>query len=366
MKITIWTGPAWETWGPESMATGIGGSELAAMHVAAGLARLGHEVEIAGQVFPGKWQGVTFTDYGEYRLLDPGKCEPPKTIECDVFVSSRSLPALRLLQPRSRLSVLWMHDIHVGQDPQGLLGEYDIILNLSEWARETAQRYYPTVPKKKFLVTRNGIDTGLFRGSPVKDGCRAVYSSSPDRGLDKLLDYWPAIRKMRPDAELHVYYGFDTWERMAEVHSDKIARLQIEIFRTRLARMEEQGVVSHGRVGQEELARAWMGASLWLYPTSFSETACITAMEAQAAGAWPITSSLAALRETVRQGILIDPPNTRDGYREEFLEHVRSFLEDDDPVREERQALNRFEFLEKWDWKGVAEQWERLFSGRLR
>lgn len=274
MRIVIWTGPAWETWGSESLKTGIGGSELAAIHMASGLANLGHDVEIVGQVIPCKWQGVTFTDYGEYRLLDPERCEATRTVECDVFVSSRSLPALRLLKPKCRLSALWMHDIHVGHDPQGLLGEYDIILNPSEWARETARRYYPTVPEEKFIVTRNGIDTGLFKGTPVKDGCKAIYSSSPDRGLDKLLDYWPAIRKMRPDAELHVYYGFDTWERMAELRKDRIAKLQIEIFRTRLTRMEEQGVVSHGRVGQEELAKAWMGASLWPYPTSFSETSC--------------------------------------------------------------------------------------------
>ena len=365
MRIVIWTGPAWETWGSESLKTGIGGSELAAIHMASGLANLGHDVEIVGQVIPCKWQGVTFTDCGEYRLLDPERCEATRTVECDVFVSSRSLPALRLLKPKCRLSALWMHDIHVGHDPQGLLGEYDIILNLSEWSRETAQRYYPTVSKEKFLVTRNGIDTGLFKGTPVKDGCKAIYSSSPDRGLDKLLDYWPAIRKMRPDAELHVYYGFDTWERMAELRKDRIAKLQIEIFRTRLARMEEQGVVSHGRVGQEELARAWMGASLWLYPSSFSETSCITAMEAQAAMAWPITSSLAALRETVRHGVLIDPPNTRDGYREEFLGHARSFLEGEKVDRLVRQHLGRDWALNELDWSGVAVQWEKLFMSRL-
>jgi glycosyltransferase involved in cell wall biosynthesis len=260
-----------------------------------------------------------------------------------------------------------MHDIHVGSDPHGRLAEYDIILNLSEWAREAARRYYPTVPEEKFIVTRNGIDTNLFAGPPpVKVGCKAVYSSSPDRGLDKLLDYWPAIRAMRPDAELHVYYGFDTWERMARLRNDRIAKLQIEIFRTRLAHMEEQGVVSHGRVGQAELTRAWMGSSLWLYPTSFSETSCITAMEAQAAMAWPITSRLAALRETVRHGVLIDPPNTRDGYREEFLGNVRSFLEGEAADRLVRQCLGRDWVMKELDWKGVAEQWERLFTERMR
>jgi glycosyltransferase involved in cell wall biosynthesis len=38
---------------------------------------------------------------------------------------------------------------------------------------------------------------------------------------------------------------------------------------------------------------------VWLYPTWFSETSCITAMEAQAAGLIVVTSPIAALKETV-------------------------------------------------------------------
>ena len=308
---------------------------------------------------------MAFTDHRDYEAIDPAAGKPSRPIDCDVFVSSRYLPVLSILKPRCRLSALWMHDIHSGPDPHGLMGGYDIILNPSSWASETAQRYYPDVPRGRFVVTRNGIDTALFAGPVEKTGCRAVYSSSPDRGLDKLLDWWPAIREMRPDAELHVYYGFDTWERMADLRRDRIAKLQIGIFRTRLERMREQGVVAHGRVGQGELARAWMGASLWLYPTSFSETSCITAMEAQAVMAWPITSRLAALRETVRHGVLIEPPNIRHGYREEFLGHVRSFLEGDSVDRLVRQQIGRDWALDELDWKGVAEQWEHLFEERM-
>ena len=362
MKIVIWTGPACETWGPESLTTGIGGSELAALHVASGLAKLGHDVEIVGQVILGQWRGVRFVDYREYvQLTTTMRGEVAKKIECDVFVSSRMLNAQWLLKPKSRLSALWMHDVHVGGDPNRFMMEYDIILNPSVWASETARRYYPTVPADRFVVTRNGIDTSLFTGEAEKTGCKAVYSSSPDRGLDKLLDWWPAIKEMRPNAELHVYYGFDTWEKMAEHYQDKISKIQIEIFRTRLARMAEQGVVSHGRVGQEELARAWMEASLWLYPTSFAETSCITAMEAQAAGAWPITSGLAALNETVQHGRLIQPPNVRPGYREEFLAGVRDFLESDGDARTEHILRGREWAARELDWGGVAAQWERLF-----
>ena len=341
MRIVIWTGPAWETWGPDSLLTGIGGSETAAIHMARELAGLGHEVEVIGQVIPQIWHGAKFTDFREYVAVSPtGGTQfsmskvAGRQIECDVLVSSRVLPTLRLLQPKTRLSALWMHDVHVGPDPHGFMNEYGMVLTLSEYARGVAQRYYPAVPQEKFVLTRNGIDPSLFLAEPKKTGCKVVYSSSPDRGLDRLLDYWPDIREIAPDAELHVYYGFDTWKRMAEFRRDQAAKMQIDFYRFRMKKMEGQGVFSHGRVGQAELARAYLGASMWLYPTAFQETSCITAMEAQAAMVLPITSKLGALAETVKYGFLLEPPNTREGYKKDFLGHVRNYVEEYLPIRD--------------------------------
>ena len=374
MKIVIWTGPAWETWGPASLLTGLGGSEIAAIHMARELALRGHEVEVIGQVTPEIWQGAKFTDFREYvDITCLGRTNlsmPKKTdmqIECDAFVSSRDLFALRILQPKARMTALWMHDIHVGPDPQGFLGEYNMILTLSEWARERARRYYPKVPGDRFILTRNGIDTSLFNIIPKKTGRKVIYSSSPDRGLDRLLDYWPSICKIIPEAELHIYYGFNTWERMAELHRDQGAKHQIEYYRFRMAKLADQGVVSHGRVGQRELADAYLGASMWLYPTNFHETSCISAMEAQAASVFCVCSKLAALPETAKFAYFVDPPNTRGGYRAEFLEHVEraarltrtcGFATDGlvDRMEEEREWA-----LCELGWGGVAQQWEELF-----
>lgn len=67
----------------------------------------------------------------------------------------------------------------------------------------------------------------------------------------------------------------------------------------KLAVKSTPGIVMHGRVNQRELAEAMLGASVWFYPTWFSETSCITAMEAQAAGLVPVCPTTAALHETV-------------------------------------------------------------------
>ena len=359
MKIVIWTGPAWEIWGPESLKTGLGGSEIAAIHMASELSRWGHEIEVIGQVTPCIYEGVKYLSYHQFG---------EKSIECDVFISSRNLPVLRRLKPRTRISALWCHDIHLGDDYSGLMREHDIILCLSAWAKKVLSAYYTDVPREKFVLTRNGIETKLFLREPKKEGCRAIYSSSPDRGLDHLLDYWPRIREMRPDAELHVYYGFDTWERMALQRGDRPAQLQISFFKERLAQMQEQGVFSHGRVGQAELARAWLSSSMWLYPTAFLETSCISAMEAQAAGALVITTKLAALAETVKYGLLVNPPNTESRYETEFLGHVKEFIER--PVGEigfaSMMQNGREWALHNLSWTQVAQQWEELFAAKMK
>jgi glycosyltransferase involved in cell wall biosynthesis len=382
MKIVIWTGPAWETWGGDSLLTGIGGSEAAAVYLSRELALLGHEVEVVGQVRPseerrgpGTVRFVDHREFAEYGGWGPQAGQvlrEGRRVECDVFVSSRYLTASDAVRPDCRLRCLWMHDVHAGPDHRRRLGGYDVVFCLSRWALDLAQRFYPHVPPGKFVQTRNGIPVDLYRAEPVKTGWRVVYSSSPDRGLDRLLDFWPTVRRLRPDAELHVYYGFDTWEMMATRACDDVAAAQIQIYKTRLAAMAGQGVVAHGRVGQPELAAAWLGASAWLYPTNFSETSCITAMEAQAAGAYCVCTRQAALPETARYAQLVDPPSTREGYREEFLKCVdaieRSCWQTDvhpNPVElRDRVEEGRDWALRELGWAGVARQWDEIFRSR--
>ena len=366
MKIVIWTGMAWETWGPESInAEGLGGSETAVIHMAAELTALGHEVAVIGQVKPGNFAGVSYEDYRDYLDLRTRK------IECDVFISSRDLHVLRLLSPKARLSVLWMHDLSVGEDTAEELLGYDYIFVLSKYAFKYALNCYPHVPRTKYVVTRNGIDPNRFLlsgetadtlKSIVKSGCRAIYSSSYDRGLDRLLAFWPKIRELRSDAELHVYYGLDNAEKSAVMAGNKCDRNILDYYRYRLASMEEHGVVVHGRVGQQDLAMAFLDSSLWLYPTNFHETSCITAMEAQAAGVFSVTSRLGALPETLKYGRFIDPPNTDLRYEEAFLGIIRKYLNGMDPIAYSDLIDGRSWALRKLAWSGVAADWHAFFE----
>jgi glycosyltransferase involved in cell wall biosynthesis len=102
-----------------------------------------------------------------------------------------------------------------------------------------------------------------------------------------------------PDAELHVFYGWDVFDRVAFANPGLLAYKQQVLAQAAALGGEAGGIFLRGRVGQKQLADELQQARVWSYPTAFLETSCIGAMEARAAGVPLVTSALGALNETV-------------------------------------------------------------------
>lgn len=301
LRIAFYLGHAsGEPWTPETLERdGGGGSETMAWEMSKRLAALGHEVTVFGHVELGplrKYEGVTWYDASAF--------ERQGTLRenFDVLIISRQFAAVNL--PHSaKARVLWVHDVHVGdQFTPHDAAKFDLIWCLSNWHRDFFLQTYPWCPPGKVEVTRNGIDLNRFRNpAPKRNPHRAIYSSSPDRGLVTAVRAWPEVRRLVPDAELHVFYGFEGWQRAIE-NCQNIAHpfcgIEAKMELTALAQMTP-GVVLHGRVSQKQLTEEMLSSGVWFYPTWFSETSCITAMEAQAAGLHCVCPPVAALAETV-------------------------------------------------------------------
>jgi len=219
-------------------------------------------------------------------------------------------------------------------------------------------------------VTRNGIDPRRFMvGDPSSAADTAlerimpkrrkmVWSSSPNRGLPRLLEIFTEIERQVPDVELDIFYGFDCWEAFAKMRNahDELGQIRAHKDRIQEAIAASRGRVRHhGRVDQTRLAKAFLAARVWGYPTDFPETSCITAMEAQAAGCVPVCTALAALPETVKHGILIAPENPL-GVRVFVDACVKLLL--DDQVHATYAEPGRRHALQNLSWRALAADWE--------
>jgi 2-polyprenyl-3-methyl-5-hydroxy-6-metoxy-1,4-benzoquinol methylase/glycosyltransferase involved in cell wall biosynthesis len=358
LDIVFYIGQSLEWWSPDSTKdTGIGGSETAAICMARELVKLGHRVRVFNDCpnLDGLYDGVEYHHYG---MFNP-------SVTCDVLIVSRA-PWASEVPIKARSKYLWVHDIHCGPyNPkmhQDLL-RFDRFLCLSEWHKH--QSFLPTYPDiypNSVIVTRNGIDVDRFVGGDrlLREN-KLIFSSSPNRGLDALLDVLPEIRALVPGTELHVYYGFFNWEKFAKMRGDPMELQDIERYRQRIKSAE--GVVWHDRVNQKELAGAFMSSKVWAYPTMFPETSCISAMEAQCAGCVPVTTRIAALAETVKVGTLLDPP-TGPAYMNQFVREVCDLLIHDYkriPLLREARAHGL-----TLGWDKVAKEWDHIFQSTLK
>lgn len=174
------------------------------------------------------------------------------------------------------------------------------------------------------------------------------YFSAYYRGLECLLDMWPAIRKEVPNATLDVYYGWESW--LALEGEDAF----YQKMEQRFADLSGEGVTVHGRVSHTELAKAMRTIQVWAYPTQFPEIHCITALKAQEAECYPVVTNVAALAETVQSGDKIKTQRIYidDYQKEKFVKKVVEALKEGKtgtPVPD-------------CDWSDVAKSWDNAIE----
>jgi len=225
---------------------------------------------------------------------------------------------------------------------------------------------YPKL-KNKIFQTSNGIKSDFIRELIAEDYQkkpedkikrnlkRLIYTSSPDRGLVELLQIFKRAREYVDDLELHVFYGFDNIKNLLKKQKNynwKKTILDVEKY------ANQPGVTLHGRIGQKQLYEEFMKSGIWCYPTTFSESSCISCLEAQSLGAIPITNPYWALKDNVKHGIFImgDPksdPLVRARYVQSIVQ-VANSTEGQEQIRMNMSPI----IMCQYNWDIMVDRWE--------
>jgi glycosyltransferase involved in cell wall biosynthesis/2-polyprenyl-3-methyl-5-hydroxy-6-metoxy-1,4-benzoquinol methylase len=315
LDIIMFAGDGVEEWTPEKIRKeGIGGSELMLYELAKRFTGLGHRVRVynsCGKYGEGIYDGV------EYRTTDKFQ-----DLECDVLVVSRRADYLSdQFNIKSKIKLLWTHDVIPICATNELLLKADRILCLSQWHKQFVMDNC-NVNSKHIIVTRNGVDLKRFVGKNIKrDKYKCVNFSSPDRSLPILLHVWPRIKEKVSQASLTIGYSFLNWEASAKY--DKLQMDLINKLKQQLKEMEKLDVRYVGRINQEQIAEEYLSAGVVLYPTFFTETSYIGGMECTAAGVKFIGSAIGAINETIgERGVLCPGEWTTQEYQDIFVEEA--------------------------------------------
>lgn len=367
-RVVIWTGPAWEPWNKEKVDEGMAGSETWAAYLSREFVKKGYRCTVYNDLLTEDKTKSLFDpvivdgkSYGSVIYRD--HTQMMKDLEYDVihyFIASRSLEPLRP-NVHSCMNFVMIHDIWLSGDKS-----YDIMswkvhkyAYLSDWHRDFLKQHH-SMPENKMFLTSNGIDQTLYSDvDKVQKRNQTVYSSSPDRGLYELLQVWPKIRAAVPDMKLIVAYGFYNWETSAKKRGDT---KMLEVIDRIKGAMKQDGVEYVGRVSKQELARYQMESKVWLNPTWFSESFCITGVENGFCKNALLSSDYAGLKTTVGSaGILIPGQSNSPEYLNRFTEESIKLLTDE----EYRLfwARKAYEKMLVYTWEYAADTWIKQFGG---
>ena len=334
---------------------GLGGTESAVVYMAEALARRGCRVTVLNKC------AASVEEHGvRYRPVAAAAATLADTPPA-ALITVRAWGALELAQAPT-LRVYWAQDAPDQPAVQGLADPavrtcIDRYLGISAWQVAGYCAAFGIDPAL-WTQTRNGVNAALFATPrPDRDRHKLLYTSTPFRGLDVLLDVFPRIRAAVPDATLDLYTSMAVYGVSADADRAEFGALY--------ARAEQPGVRLLGSVPQAELAHALLGAGLLAYPNHFAETSCIAAIEAQAAGCPVVTTALGALPETVVHGETgwCIPGDARTGtYQDAFVQAVVGLLQDDAEWRAFSHA-GRTRALDEYAWDHIAEEWLDVIAG---
>jgi glycosyltransferase involved in cell wall biosynthesis len=342
----------------------LGGSQSAACYLAPELVKLGHRVTLVSR-------GV------KPKLVRGVYCQPLSGMDDSVLRNADSVvhlsgfdrASLAELKARCRpdaRQIVWTGHAHdrgavatlARPEVQALIDGFALV---SEWQAACFCQAFGLDPAR-IGILRNAVGPAfadLFGGSPIlpaKEGPPTLcYTSTPFRGLDRLLVAFTRIRAAVPDARLEIYSSMALYNALLDPYQPLY-----DAART------TPGVAYHGAVAQPALAQALRRATMLAYPNTFFETSCIAVMEAMAAGCSVVTSDLGALPETGAGFIdLTAPLADADAHAEAFADRVIQLLavQQADPAGTEARLQAQVAYVvAENNWPRRAEQWSAWLS----
>ena len=232
------------------------------------------------------------------------------------------------------------------------------IFCLTEWHVEYLTTIFPTL-KNMTVPFYYGIDFDKFsmNGNElqlgIKEKYKFIYSSFPNRGLLQLLQMWPKIHEFQQKASLHIYSDINgKWVNQVEGEMMK----QIQHLMTEYNAYEHNmNIYYHGWVNKKTLAEAWLTADVWLYPCTFMETFCLTALEAALTRTLVITNDLAALQNTVGdRGVIIKGDPKEDLWQETALAEIKKYLDPENEYLKNELLERNYKWASTLSWESQA------------
>ena len=332
---------------------GMGGSEAHAQMRMQEWARRGHTCAI----FDGTLRSAPQDVRNENGVAFwPPSCFNEWNANCwDLFILQRRAPADHSLLEKIRAFRVFSNNDNLPREHPACVGwrehvypNVDAVMAYSwfHWSRVVFEH---GAPPEKTHVIPHPLDPREFPEPwAAKVPGRFIYCSLPNRGLGRVIECWPHIKALLPEATILV--AGDYTIRDGPAHADTLRANNAEFF-------GREEVAYEGALGSARLREEQAKAEVLLFPTEAEETFCAAVAECQAAGCVPVLTPVGALPETA-----VPEVTARFGKwqtAEQFARKAVALIEDREALRRMAEA-GRARALREFDVAKVCDRWEAM------
>lgn len=347
--VGIFIGPCYMKWDENTVKNGMGGSETWAHEVASRLSLKGYDVTMYA------YPEVDHDPLPNYHLVSYEKFDSDiHTRRFDYFIYSRFTGAIN---PYLKCDNVYMmiHDVCMvtpDQFPSYIgLGRIKKYCYLSEWHKDNLLNLYSQYGLNESMLYKvtNGYSKEYYNDIDLDNKINAmVWSSSLLRGFDLFYEnvFLPLIKKYR-DLKLFVCTG-----TLQDV--DKFMLTNSKML---------PGVEICEKLSKEKLAEMQKLSKFWVYPGTFPETFCITAVENAAAGnviVSPLSYGLSTTLSNIDYLKDADLPIMDKSNTESFIKIVEDILTDDNlRLQYANECIKQ---ANEYSWDRATEDFIKLFN----
>lgn len=260
----------------------------------------------------------------------------------------------------TKIRIYWLQDLP--GDPasahlaNGGWSKFHLLVFSTNWQMQAYINHY-NIPWSKCIVVLNAPVKSFpaHKKPDPKEVTRLAYWSTPHRGLNLLVPVFKKLCEKHNNLELDVYSSFELYgwgER------DKQFQTLFEECKT------TDKINYHGTVSNDVLRERLSDTHILAYPSIWTETSCITLMEAMQAGLQCVHPNLGALHETAANWTMMYQWN------EDMNRHAAQFYEvldfaistigaEDMQGRLSSQASYANAF---YNWEVRGQQWKSLMT----
>ena len=354
MKILIYVGYQKESVNKEYwLSKGMGGSEYCVMKLSEQFANNGHDVTITGGITDQDVDGVKYRSIESF--INSGENY------FDIVISTNYIHYIQMLDDFGidyGKSYFWIHNeefytwyngVELPNEGLDYLNhdKLDKIIAVSEWQKNVLVEKYGLEPSKVSVIG-NAISPSDFDDiNQEKYKNKVIYTSSPDRGLVQLLDIWPKLKKINP--ELTLWIAAPPYTKDWDFSLLDTLPLDVRWL---------------GHLPPSELYKQIKSSEYWIYPSTYPETYCITALEMMMGRVKLISTDTANLKTLLDGKCGLIRSDLSEPLMKETIISSYVFLRDNENVAE--KYLNIGEgFARQQTWEVRYDEWMKVIEGIL-